>query len=172
MVYGFAQQSGGDVRISSRPEQGTRVSIWLPRVAPPAPQAEPATGLNLVPARGTGHVLVVDDQPAILRILSAVLSRAGFTPATAANGEEALEQLRNGAPCGLLLTDLSMPGMSGTELINEALLLRPDLPCILMSGFDVTDTLDQRPTHVTLLRKPFSADTLLKEARSLLESVS
>ena len=171
MVYGFAQQSGGDVRISSRPGQGTRVSIWLPRVAPPAPQAQPIATPGPAPARGTGHVLVVDDQPAILRILSAVLARAGFTPTTAATGEEALEQLRNGAPCDLLLTDLSMPGISGTELINEALLLRPDLPCILMSGFDVTDTLDQRPTHVTLLRNPFSADTLLQEARSLLESV-
>jgi CheY-like chemotaxis protein len=61
-----------------------------------------------------------------------------------------------------------MPGMSGTELINQVSLLRPDLPCILMSGFDVTDTLDQCPAHVTLLRKPFSSDALLHEVRALL----
>ena len=168
MVYGFAQQSGGDVRIDSRPEQGTRVTIWLPRIASSAPQTQPSATPHPSPSSTTGHVLIVDDQPAILRTLSAVLRRAGFTPATAEIGEEALTRLRDGAPCDLLVTDLSMPGMSGTELINQVSLLRPDLPCILMSGFDVTDTLDQCPAHVTLLRKPFSSDALLHEVRALL----
>jgi CheY-like chemotaxis protein len=168
MVQGFARQSGGDVRIESAPGQGTTVSLWLPRapesdiVAPAPADAEEAV------ESGPARVLVVDDEPMVRDTIAMFLTSAGLEPIPVASGERALDLLRAGEGCDLLVTDQSMPGMTGCELISEVARLRPTLPAILVTGYDKVSGLERLEARVTVLRKPFDRTALVRQAQALL----
>jgi PAS domain S-box-containing protein len=170
MVQGFARQSGGDVRIDSVPGRGTRVCLFLPRVAEPEPRSaeQAAYGSDGVD-HGRGRVLVVDDEPAVRHTLSLYLARAGFATVTAEDGQQALDRLRTKEYYDLLITDQSMPGVTGSELIAEASRLRPDLPTMLITGYDKVRGLDELVGRVTVLRKPFEMAHLLRQVHALLD---
>ena len=167
MVQGFARQSGGDMRIDSAPGHGTTVQVFLPRstAAPAAAPAEPRQDAETGP-RG-GHVLVVDDEAIIRQTLVAVLSRAGYRPFAVAGGQEALERLRAGHACDLLITDQSMPGMTGMQLVQLVAAFDPRLPTMLMTGFDKVSGLDEQAGDMVVLYKPFDRAALLRHVRAL-----
>jgi DNA-binding NtrC family response regulator len=169
MVQGFARQSGGEVQLDSVPERGTTIRLWLPRstapVTAPAPSAIPPVERADTPR--SHRVLVVDDEAIIRQTLVAILSRAGYRPEAAASGQEALEHIRSGEPWDLLITDQSMPGMTGIQLIQHVAAINPTLPTMLMTGFDKVSGLDEHPEEFVVLYKPFDRAALLDHVKAL-----
>ena len=125
MARGFAEQSGGAFDLSSRPGDGTVVTLWLPQVcADPACQPPPAPAVPETPAAGP-RVLLVDDEPMLREVLSECLQEWRFQVCAANGGEQAVALLDAGEPVDVLVTDLSMPGMDGLALIRAAQGRRP-----------------------------------------------
>jgi signal transduction histidine kinase/CheY-like chemotaxis protein len=157
-VYGLARQSGGTVRIRSKPGAGTEVDIYVPRALgatkPEQPQAAGDVGEATV-RRGT--VLIVDDQEEVREIAAIHLEALGYEIIQAANGRAALDLLEvGGTPViDVLLVDYAMPGISGAEVIRAARQARPNLPAVLMTGYADADALGEELRHVVLLKKPF-----------------
>jgi PAS domain S-box-containing protein len=157
MVLGFARQSGGDLRLTSTPGQGTTAEIVLPghpAAAVPAPApAAPAR-------RGAGRVLLVDDVADVIDSTTRILSKAGFQVTATTSGDAALAVLAAGERFDALVTDYAMPGLSGVDLVTLAREMRPGLPAVIMTGFAEVDT--DRIAHVaTVLRKPFQRGQLV-----------
>jgi len=159
MVYGFAIQAGGTVTVDSVPGKGTTVTLYLPRAAPepgaPAAVAETITGGR--PLR----ILLVDDDTDMRETAREMLNELGHTVTAAESGPAALALLREAAAFDVLLADFAMPEMTGTQLAEHALALRPALPVLLMTGYVESDA---RQSWTELgyrtLMKPFSAAEL------------
>jgi PAS domain S-box-containing protein len=163
MVQGFARQSGGDVRIESTPGQGMTVSIWLPRATDAGDQKSQRDAAG--PARTP--LVLVDDNPAVLEPLKEYLDNAGFDVAAFDLGVAALEYLKTDHPCALLITDQSMPGMSGTDLIEQVQAIRPELPALIITGFDKVSGLHEMSSRIAILTKPFRMREVLEKIRQL-----
>jgi PAS domain S-box-containing protein len=170
MVYGFAGQSGGHVKIQSQEGRGTSVTILLRAVPREAEQAGLSTGADLV--RGRQRVLVVEDEPSVRQFVCAQLTNLGYRVEAVATGPEALKVLRRDRGFDLLFTDVVLPqGMSGVELAKQAREVSPDLKVLLTSGYPEEAFQHQgRPDEdVPLLRKPFRRMELAKAIRAVLE---
>jgi signal transduction histidine kinase len=133
MAKGFAEQSGGALAITSQPGRGTNVTIWLPQDGEAlAPRPKPAAS---VPVAGAGRrVLVVDDDESIREGLISSFQDLGFVTFEAEDADCALAHLDGDAEIDGLVTDFSMPGMNGLDLIHEIHARRPGLPAILLTG--------------------------------------
>ncbi|MDO9488365.1 MAG: response regulator [Sphingomonadaceae bacterium] len=165
MVYGFAQQSGGTLRIESVVGQGSRIEIWLPRaacdevVAPPLAEAPRAIPDRLQALR----ILLVDDNPDVRAVTGEILADGGHAVTSAAGGAEALAILeRNPDAFDLVVTDYAMPLVSGLEVIRLVRNLRPTLPALLVTGYADLEILSNRPDDICVLPKPFDPDSLLR----------
>jgi CheY-like chemotaxis protein len=112
-----------------------------------------------------GSVLLVDDEPVVLSVLARGLREAGYHVVTATNGEAALEQLHRAA-FDLLITDMVMPGMSGSELTERAGVEFPTLKIIQLTGYTPPE---RRRGHTPMLMKPFDLATLLQEVAAALD---
>jgi PAS domain S-box-containing protein len=163
MVQGFARQSGGDIRIETAPGRGTTVSIWLPRV--PGVAGSGQGPKDSAPCRRS--IVLVDDDEAVRDTLGQFLDEAGLDVAAFDNGAEALRHIKAGAPCTVLITDQSMPGMSGTELIAAVHALRPDLPTLIITGFDKVSGLHEISSRISILTKPFRMRELMGKIDAL-----
>jgi nitrogen-specific signal transduction histidine kinase/CheY-like chemotaxis protein len=165
MVHGFAEQSGGRIRITSMLGHGTTVAILLPAAAEPVHAPAPPA---CQPNHTTAKVLLVDDDSDVLVTTGAFLEKAGFATIRAANADLALALLADGAAVDAIVTDYAMPGMNGSDLIHEARLARPGLPGVLISGF--TELTDMGPLcEATItLQKPFQREALVTALRRLL----
>ncbi|UUX98166.1 PAS domain-containing sensor histidine kinase [Sphingomonas sp. J315] len=165
-AYGFAAQSGGDLRIVSAPGEGTQVRLILPRTDP-AIDARPSAGA------GIGHrlrVLAVDDEHAVRRHVALLLRGLGFDVEEAESGPAALERIESGARFDLLMTDIVMPGgMNGFDLARQALVRCPQLSVLYMSGFAV-DARERTPDmpEAPVLAKPFRRAQLVEAVRSVI----
>jgi PAS domain S-box-containing protein len=172
-VYGFVNQSGGQVRIDSPPGAGTTVQIWLPSAAG---AEEPAAALRpAVPAGGLAGngetVLVVEDDADVRAVAVETLQALGYRVVTAADGVEAVETLKGGHAIDLLFTDVVMPrGINGAELARHAQELRPGLRVLLASGYTAQAlTSEHGVVHgFPLLRKPYRGAELAREVRAAL----
>ncbi len=156
MVRGFAEESGGKLRLTSAPGQGTRAELVLPAVEPPV-QLRPVTAR--VATRRC--VLLVDDEPGVLQTTGAVLERAGLTVLRASGGDAALARLADGASVDAVVSDYAMPGLNGADLIARAQLVRPGLPAVLVSGVEDLGKLRSLPRDLERLNKPFARQDLL-----------
>jgi two-component system cell cycle sensor histidine kinase/response regulator CckA len=158
-VQGIVAQSGGHILAESPPGQGARFTILLPRhegEAEAAPAPEPVAA-----QAGPAHILLVDDEPALLRLATQALERAGHRVTTAEDGQDALEQLQDGLSPDLLVTDVAMPGLDGVELASGATALILGLPVLLLSGYAAsTLSVDLRQKGWGFLAKPWTADSL------------
>ena len=173
MVYGFAKQSGGHVRIYSEVGHGTTVRLYLPRAVAKASEAETAAAEAPPPPRGRERVLVVEDQEALRRVLLRQLAELGYEALEAEDARAALALLDRGAPVDLLLTDVVMPGgMNGRELACEAQRRRPGLKTLFTSGFpDVGCGRSgdiPLPEGALLLGKPYRKEELARTLRDVL----
>jgi signal transduction histidine kinase len=154
MVYGLAKQLGGTVRIVSEPRRGTEVTIYIPRAPAAAAAADLFEPSRADPASpGAVTVLLVDDDDDVREIAAESLRRAGYHVLEAAHGAGALAILEGGAAVDVLVTDLMMPGMSGTSLADHARQRRPSLPIALISGY--TAALAASAADYPVLSKPF-----------------
>ncbi|CAH2602029.1 Histidine kinase [Rhodovastum atsumiense] len=173
MARGFAEQSGGALAIESAPGQGTTVTLWLPaaeREATPArvPHEGQAASLD----GGSGRVLLVDDEVAVVKALTFGLRSAGFEVLATEGGAAALALLDAGEAVDLLVSDLFMPGMSGLTLIEETRARRPGLPAILLTGYvdnDVELAMNGALSgSFSLLRKPVKIPQLVGRIEAVL----
>ncbi|MCO6050491.1 PAS domain S-box protein [Mesorhizobium sp. RP14(2022)] len=156
MVHGLAQQLGGGIRIFSRPGVGTNVELWLPMASNTIrPAQHTAAASPLTHARG--HALLVDDDATVRASTAHMLEEIGFDVIEAGSAEHALELLRSSQDLALLISDHLMPGMDGTQLIRTVRSIRPNLPCLLASGYAEVDGI---APDVPRLTKPFRSEEL------------
>jgi len=171
MIYGFAQQSGGQVRIYSEVGQGTTVSIYLPRHRGEADADDAPARPALVPVAGAGEtVLVVDDEPAVRMLVTDVLHDLGYTAIEAADGAGGLKVLQSNARIDLLVSDVGLPGlMNGRQMADAARVHRPGLKVLFITGFAENALLNngQLEPGMSVLTKPFPVETLAERIREL-----
>jgi signal transduction histidine kinase/ActR/RegA family two-component response regulator len=166
IVYGILQTYRGAIRFGPDPAQGTAVRLFLPAAAPPAAAPPPA-------GRGQGpRVLVVDDDPLVLRFICTVLDGAGLRTRSAAGGAEALAAYTApDEPFRLVLADVAMPQMNGYELVRRLRLYDPDVNVLFISS-DAARPVgapDEETVCYPLLAKPFRAEGLLQAVRAALD---
>jgi len=167
-VYGIVAQNSGEIRVRSELGVGTTFTICFPVAAEqsgaaPHAQADKAPRPRS-PGALSGRVLVVDDEPAILRVLSQILSAVGLQVTEAGNGQVAAEILRTRQDFDLLLTDLIMPGMGGRLLATHFLTRCPGASVIYMSGFTrdfEVAQMSEADEEIPFVLKPFDRDELL-----------
>lgn len=175
MIYGFARQSGGQVRIYTEPGQGTTMCIYLPRHygSDDVRSEEPLGALGGAPQTGsTKTVLVVDDEPTIRMLVIEVLQEMGYTPLEAGDGAAALKVLQSGARIDLLITDVGLPGaMNGRQVADAAVEMMPDLKVLFITGYAENAVIGngQLAPNMALLTKPFAMDMLATRVRQLLD---
>jgi signal transduction histidine kinase/ActR/RegA family two-component response regulator len=154
-VYGFARQSGGVVRLRSELGKGTTVEMLFPQADEEAePPAAPVRAVGLPPKANASHILVVEDDPDVRRVIVECLSLIGYRVSEAANGSEALAQLGTARP-DLLVVDYAMPDMTGAEVISRARQLLGAIPVILATGYADMAAVERLAGKPTILRKPF-----------------
>jgi PAS domain S-box-containing protein len=173
IVYGIVQQHGGHIAVHSKVGQGSSFVITLPRsVEPPVDEG---ASTDTRPQRGTETVLLVEDKEPVRTLAHEILVSQGYTVLVAEGGADALEQARQHArPIELLVTDVVMPGMSGGELADRLLEVRPGLRVLFVSGFSEDESVRQRISRAgsALLEKPFTCEALSAKVRELLDDPS
>lgn len=173
-VYGIVEQSGGRIDLRSHPGHGSTFTVYLPVTQDPLDEQVGESSAPLI-APGADTVLIVEDEEAVRSLLCDVLVAGGFRVLQARDGREGFAVLcdRDGA-VDLLVTDVVMPRMSGTELIQKARARWPELPILLVSGYtDQPDSVLQsglpgEPAH--FLQKPFAPAVLLAQMQAILEN--
>jgi len=167
-VHGIVAQAGGHVSLDSEPGRGTTFTILLPAltsgaIAAPRPVTEVA---------GTGasaRVLVVEDEDALREVTRRILERYGYRVLTAATGTEAIAAVESVGDLGLVLTDLGLPGMPGTELARRVAALRPGCRVLFMSGYAESARWPPGPIgQGAVIAKPFSEESLLRAIENAL----
>jgi CheY-like chemotaxis protein len=160
MVHGLAEQSGGRLRLSSRPGEGTTAEIWLPAVvgAEGAPVRSPThEAVHPGPNRRL-RILAVDDDSLVLMNTAAMLEDLGHTVVEAMSGAQALQAIRDDPAIDLLVSDQAMPNMTGLELVAAARILRPALPIVLATGY--AELPSGADPDLERLAKPFTQSEL------------
>ncbi len=172
MVYGFARQSGGQVRIYSEIGKGTTLCLYLPRHLGVADPADPIDSTaDASEPRGGEAVLVIDDEPLIRMLIRDVLVENGFTPLEANDGSTGLRILQSNARIDLLITDVGLPGgMNGRQVADAARLTRPDLKVLFITGYAENAVVGNGHLDpgMEVLTKPFVMATLGKRIRDLI----
>lgn len=172
MIYGFAQQSGGQVRLASTVGQGTQVSIYLPRHRGPVHRERTISPHQLKRiAHADETVLVVDDEPTVLMLVTDVLEDLGYRVMQVPNGLAGLEVLNSDTRVDLLVTDVGLPGgMNGRQLADAGRVKRPTLPVLFITGYAEQTLFDAANAErdMAVLTKPFAVATLASRIRQLL----
>ena len=169
-VHGIVRQSGGHIFCYSEPGMGTAFKVYLPRT-----DEELAVETTAVDApattRGTETVLLAEDEESLRLSMKKVLEKEGYTVLAAANGGEALLLCRrHEGPIDLLISDIVMPGMSGKELADEVVALRPGVKALFMSGYTSNGIVHdgQLDEGTPFLQKPFNSAALAAKIRQVL----
>ena len=172
MIYGFAQQSGGQVRIHSQQGTGTTVSLYLPRYLGTAEGESDSPGLPpMLPAQRGETVLVVDDEPTVRLLVTDLLGDLGYRAIEVADGIAGLEVLQSGVHIDLLVTDFGLPGgMNGLQLANAGRLSRPDLRVLFITGYAESALFHNGRLEpgMAVLTKPFSVNDLAERMHELI----
>jgi two-component system cell cycle sensor histidine kinase/response regulator CckA len=167
-VYGIVNQSGGYITVASEPGQGATFKVYLPGFVAPA---EPMEAQERDAPRGTETILVAEDADLIRQLTKEILEVRGYNVIEAASGEEALRICK--AYVGtihLTLTDVVMPGISGREVAEEVVQLRPDMKVLLMSGYaDEISKAGFLHRGLHFIEKPFTSNALALKIREILD---
>ena len=168
-VYGVVQQSGGDILVESEVGRGTTFKVYLPQTEAVAEDARSEAAADV---SGEERVLVVEDEAPVRALVTAMLRRQGYDVLEAASAEEALAlEEKDADDIDLVVTDIVMPGLSGTELTQRMKDLRPRVKVLFMSGH--TDHVQLRhelhKPGVDFLQKPFTSHSLGRKVREVLD---
>ena len=170
IVYGIVTQSGGDIRVDSEIGHGTSFKIYLPCVDQQAAVASAAcASQQAVPVSET--ILLVEDEEVVRGMVREILKQNGYDVLEAANGQAALQVCkRHAGPIHLLLTDVVMPQMGGSELAEQVSGMRPETHVLFMSGY-TDDALVRdgiQDAGLAFIQKPFTPDALTRKVRELI----
>ncbi|MGI4793927.1 MAG: response regulator, partial [Janthinobacterium lividum] len=174
MIYGFAKQSGGQVRIHSQVGQGTAVCLYLPR------HLGEAEGSGLDPeladpprAKDGQTVLVVDDEPTIRMLVTEVLEDLGYRAIEAADGASGLQVLQSDERIDLLVTDVGLPGgINGRQVADGARVARPGLKVLFITGYAESAVLSHGHLDpgMHVLTKPFAMEVIASRIKDLIDA--
>ena len=172
MIYGFAKQSGGQVRIQSEVGVGTRLCLYLPRYHGEAcvESTEPG-GTPAAPAQAGKTILIVDDEATVRMLLMDVLGDLGYRLIEAGDSVAGLNVLRTEVHIDLLITDVGLPGgMNGRQMADAGRELRPGLKTLFITGYAENAAIDgsRLGPGMQVLTKPFAMDTLAARVQELM----
>jgi hypothetical protein len=161
MVYGFAKQSGGQVRIQSKPGAGTSVTLYLP-ATDTEPANEPQSSNAQINGGDGESVLFVEDDASVRMLIRDVLQELGYYPIEAAEPEAALPILASDQRIDLLISDVGLPGMNGRQLAEVARKHRPKLPILFITGYAENAAIRAGflGSNMAMIMKPFAIDSL------------
>ncbi|MFZ7127569.1 MAG: PAS domain S-box protein [Desulfobacterales bacterium] len=169
-AYGIVKNHGGIILVNSRMGRGTTFCIYLPATAK---SAAAASYPPEEPIRGSGTLLLVDDEPFVLDITSESLKEIGYTVFSARSGEEAVDIYRAyRSRIDLVILDLTMPGMDGSETFQKLRELDPEIRVLLMSGYDYCQRVEdlRRQGCRGFIQKPFDMNVLSRKISRILSS--
>jgi PAS domain S-box-containing protein len=172
MVYGFAKQSGGQVRIYSEVDKGTTVKVYMPRYLGEVVEEAVTTTATLEAGSHNETVLVVDDEAVVRMLVTETLSDLGYQALEAADGSAGLKILDTDARIDLLITDVGLPGgMNGRQMADAARRKRPDLKVLFITGYAENAALGNGHLEpgMQVLSKPFAMEQLATRIRSIIE---
>lgn len=174
MIYGFAKQSGGQVRITSVVGQGATLCIYLPRYHGNAGCHEAHLPDAATQTASIGEtILVVDDEPTVRMLVTEVLGELGYSVMEAADSASGLKLLRSDVRVDMLVTDVGLPGgMNGRQMADAARELRPGLRTLFITGYAESAAIgaNQLAPGMHVLTKPFAIDTLAARVRELINT--
>jgi PAS domain S-box-containing protein len=170
VVHGIVEGHGGQVTVYSEPDKGATFKVYLP-LAPVA--EEKRDGDSTPPVQGSERILVVDDEEQIAMLMEQLLTSLGYHVTALQNSHDALELFgRDPTAYDAVITDMTMPGMTGKDLAARMLSVRPDLPIIICTGF--SENIDQDSAQAlgcrAFVMKPVMIDELSRTLRAALES--
>ncbi|APC18702.1 hybrid sensor histidine kinase/response regulator [Pseudomonas frederiksbergensis] len=171
MIYGFAQQSGGHVTLSSEPGQGTTVRLYLPRLHNAPQHTSPAAvSLGSPYATAGESVVLVEDDPAVRMLVLNVLNELGYITHEAEDAKNALPLIESNLRIDLLVTDVGLPGMNGRQLAEIARQHRPGLNVLFMTGYaeKAAERQGFLEEGMDLLAKPFTLEQLAGKIRHMI----
>jgi PAS domain S-box-containing protein len=172
MVYGFAKQSEGHLKIYSEVGQGTTIKIYLPRHRGPAEEELSVESSYEVPRAEAGEtVLVVEDEPVIRDLIVEVLQDLGYRALEAADGPSGLKVLQSRQRIDLLVTDVGLPGINGRQLADQARETRRDLKVLFITGYAENATLANGflDPGMKMITKPFAIEALATRIRTIIQ---
>ncbi len=174
IVYGIVKQNGGGVRVSSEPEQGTTVKVFIPRME--EMEEEELTGTDAPPSlQGDETVLVVEDEDGVRELLWKVLTEHGHTVLEARHGRDALNVASGyGHTIQLVVTDVVMPEMGAGQLVDGLLAQRPELKVLYISGYTDDEVMRRGITErgAAFIHKPFTSVELMQKVREVLDTTA
>ena len=173
MIYGFARQSGGQVRVYSEVGQGTTMCIYLPRHGDEVvPAEEDGLSMTTGPAGEGEVVLVIDDEPTIRMLVAELLAESGYAVIEAPDGPAGLKVLESNARIDLLITDVGLPGgMNGRQVADAARVSRPNLKVLFITGYAENAVIGKNrlESGMHVVTKPFQMDLLARRIRDIIE---
>ncbi len=172
MVYGFAKQSGGQVRIHSVEEVGTTVTIYLPRHRGEEAVDEQVAPREVPQAESGETVLVVDDEPTVRMLVADILQDLGYTAIEAADGAAGLQILQSNVRVDLLVTDVGLPGgMNGRQMADAARVRRPDLKVLFITGYAEAAIVGNGNLDpgMQIMTKPFAMEALATRISTMIK---
>jgi PAS domain S-box-containing protein len=172
MVYGFAKQSEGHVKIHSEVDQGTTIRIYLPRYRGAAQEEPSEVSFAEAPRAEAGEtVLVVEDEPVIRNLIIEVLQDLGYRALEASDGPAGLKILQSRQRIDLLVTDVGLPGINGRQLADAARETRPELKVLFITGYAENATLANGflDPGMEIFTKPFAVEALATRIRSMIQ---
>ena len=169
-VYGIVEQNRGFIDVDSAPGRGTTIAVHLPRHTGDSARVEPAVRPARV-SRGEETILVVEDEAALLGMITLVLERLGYKVLTATSAADAVRVAMATPEIRLLVTDVVMPDVNGRELAHRVAAVRPGVRVLFMSGYtaDVISRQGVVDEGLTFIQKPFSIDALSRTVREILD---
>jgi len=173
MVYGFVRQSGGAITVDSAPGRGATFALLLPRTDEKADRTPTPKQLLPQTERGSGTVLIAEDERALRRLSATVLKQAGYQTLEASDGQQALDLYTvHARSIVMVVTDVVMPHMGGIELADRLRKMNASLPILFVTGYvEQTDALQDSAVGAPVLLKPFSPEALLRAVSSALQGV-
>jgi len=170
VVHGIVTSFGGVISVQSNPGSGTTFHVYFPIAELPHTVQEPSTSKSF--PRGTEHILYVDDELPLARLGQRILDSLGYDATSCSSSVEALETFRaKPEKFDLVITDQTMPNMTGITLAQELMRIRPDIPVILYSGFDesITPELLKQTGIREFIMKPVAKKELAVVIRKVLD---
>lgn len=171
VVHGIVKEHGGQIQVHSTPGQGTQFTMWIPQIRQPTVELKESTANTT--SLGSEHILLVDDEPAILQMGRLLLDHLGYQTSVANSGQQALELIQQSEiTVDLVLTDDTMPSMTGHQLATEIKKIAPELPIVLMTGFNraVNPSQLKQKGFEGILHKPFDMHQFNAVVRALVEN--
>jgi CheY-like chemotaxis protein len=172
MIHGFANQSGGQVRIYSEVGQGTTMRLYLPRHRGQTAEEEAQPELAAAPRAEVGEtVLFVDDEPTVRMLVAELLEDLGYVALEAPDGPAGLRILQSNRRIDLLVSDVGMPGgMNGRQLADAARQVRPDLKVLFITGYAEKAVVGNGflAPNMHVIIKPFTMEALASRIKELI----